>query len=158
MKNGEFILTEGGDVTSEMINDARIRANMDEIPTKTAFVEQMCEFLEDQGLFQEGETETIGFDRQAMRVDAVNFDRQNGALAVVVADFAADTGGEPLVKTRIDSLFKAAENFLIDGVRPCRKPDGGDGSSVKRLLGRLQEKKLVFLGYGCETAPVESQL
>ena len=138
MKNGEFILTEGGDVTSEMINDARIRANMDEIPTKTAFVEQMCEFLEDQGLFQEGETETIGFDRQAMRVDAVNFDRQNGALAVVVADFAADTGGEPLVKTRIDSLFKAAENFLKSALTRTFRSKLEESSPAYRFVDLFQ--------------------
>lgn len=114
MKSGEMLWTDGGDTTPDMVNEARIRANMDEIPTKTAFVEQMCEFLEEQGIFREGETEPIDFDRQSMRADAVNFDRQNGALALVVADFVPDVSDEPLVRTRIDSLFKAAENFLLN--------------------------------------------
>lgn len=133
--------TDGRDTLPPIVNEARIRADAAEIPTKTAFVERVCEFLEEQGLFREGETALLGFDRQAMRADAVNFDRPNGALALVVADFTEDeAASKPLVKTDIDRLFNAAENFLLAAMTRDFREKLEDSSETHRFVDLYQRQ------------------
>lgn len=122
MRSKDYIIQEGILPTEDIVNEARIRANVDGIPTKTAFVDWFCEFLEEQGVFREGESETLDFEKQGLKADAVNYDRQNGALAVVVADFTPEDDGEPLTRTGIDKLFRMAERFLEKALsRPFRE-------------------------------------
>lgn len=133
--------TDGDGSVPDMVNEARIRADAAEIPTKTAFVERTCEFLEEQGIFREGETALLGFDKPAMRADAVNFDRPNGALALVVADFAEeDAVAKPLVRTEIDRLFRDAENFLVAAMSRDFRERLEDSSEVHRFVDLYQRQ------------------
>ena len=123
-----------------MVNEAAVRASVDEVPTKTAFVDQACEFLADQGLMSEDETFQLGFDKQGLRADAANLDRQNGALALIVADFVPDAAGKPLVKTEIDRLFKGAENFLVAATARDFLRKLEDSSDVYRFVDLYQKE------------------
>lgn len=47
MSNRDFIVEDSPYSTADAVNEARIRASLDEVPTKTAFVDWACEFLEE---------------------------------------------------------------------------------------------------------------
>lgn len=139
MHKQDVVISEGILPTSDVLNEARIRANMDEIPTKTAFVEEMCGFLEDQGIFREGESEVLDFERLAMKADAVNYDRQNGMFSIVVADFAPDEEDVPLTRTKIDRLFKMAEKFLGKAMERSFREKLEESSPVYRVVDLYQK-------------------
>ncbi len=98
---------------AEMVAEAQVRSAWDSIPTKTAFTEQVCDFLAEQGMFRDEETVLLNFERPAMRIDAYNLDRQNGILSLVVVDYVPYETSHPITRTDIDGLFKKAENFLV---------------------------------------------
>lgn len=139
MKTQDFIIQEGILPTADVVNEARIRANVDGIPTKTAFTERMCEFLEEQGVFREGESETLDFEKQGMKADAVNFDRQNGTLSLVLSDFSPDEEDGPLTRTGIDRLFKMAEKFLEKALSKSFREKLEESSPVFRAVDMYQK-------------------
>lgn len=167
MSNRDFIAEDSPYSTADAVNEARIRASLDEVPTKTAFVDWACEFLEEQGSFREGESETLDFERQGMKADAVNFDRQNGVFSLVVADFASEEEKEPLTRTTIDRLFKMGEKFLANGLARSFREKLEESSPVFRVVdlyqqavakGRLDSVRIVLVSsrpMGQRTASVD---
>lgn len=76
-----------------------------------AFVENMAEFLEDQGYLEE--CSYIGFVKKAqgIKADAWSFNETNGVLTLLVADFRMSVEVPTITETEVDKDFRRLEKF-----------------------------------------------
>lgn len=96
-----------------------------------AFVENMSEFLVDQGYIEE--CSYIGFIKksQGIKVDAWAFNETNGELTLLVADFRMSAEIPTISETEVDKDFKRLEKFW-------------DYSQKKDFVNALEESTPVY--------------
>lgn len=131
-------LTASDPSITDVVAEAKVRSAWDSIPTKTAFTEEVCEFLAEQGMFNEEDTVPMNYDRQTMKIDAYNFNRQNGLLSLVIVDFIPSDTARPITRTDIDNLFKKIENFLVQARTSSFRKKLEESSPEYEFVDRFQ--------------------
>jgi hypothetical protein len=106
------------DFYTEFMQDIYARAGAEENFTEIIFVERFCDFLVDQAIINN--YSYIGFRKheRGVRLDAWDFNSENGSLDVFVTDFRYSRGLETITNTDIKKAFKRSEKFFAICLSP----------------------------------------
>jgi hypothetical protein len=81
---------------------------------ESVFAENMCEFLESQGIVDDYALVQFKKTSLGMRLDAASYDEESERMTLIVADFRPTSGLESLSLTDIEKSMRRAERFFTE--------------------------------------------
>lgn len=103
---------------SEFMQNVYAKAGAEENFHETVFTEMLCDYLVEQGIVEHYQYVGYKKNNRGIRVDAWYYNEETEALTLFITDFAAANEPKSLTLTNTEKLFKRAETFFVESLKP----------------------------------------
>lgn len=111
----------------DYMSEINARAGAEENYKTAVFTEEMCDFLVDQALIQSYDECFYSKTQLGIRIDAWNFNKENGELCLFISQFNPSTEVEKITQKQVETYFNRVERFFLYSIEG-KYPKGIDES------------------------------